>query len=98
MSSKASTNHAAVFSSLLVLSLCAVGITFLHLSIMANNLAIFGVAAVMAGLVLFQYMNLKGEGGLIYWVLIVPLALFAILLFLLMPDVCHFSVDFLRGL
>ncbi len=98
MSSKASTNHAAIFSSLLVLSLCAVGITFLHLSIMANNLAIFGVAAVMAGLVLFQYMNLKGEGGLIYWVLIVPLALFAILLFLLMPDVCHFSVDFLRGL
>lgn len=98
MSSKTSSNHAAVFSSLMVLSLCAVGVTFLHLSILANNLAIFGVAVVMAGLVVFQYMNLKGEGILIYWVILVPLVLFAILVFLLMPDVCHFSVDFLKGI
>jgi caa(3)-type oxidase subunit IV len=98
MNSTSSSNHLAVFSSLVVLALCAVGVTFLHLSAVANNLAIFGVAVVMAGLVVFQYMNLKSEGTIIYWVTIIPLVLFAILVILLMPDVCHFSIDFLRGL
>jgi len=65
MNSKTSPNHVVVFSSLVVLSLCAVGITLLHLSTLANNLAIFSVAVVMAGLVLFQYMNLKSEGAII---------------------------------
>ena len=98
MNSKTTSNHVAVFSSLVVLSLCAVGITFLHLSVIANNLAIFGVAMVMAGLVVFQYMNLKAETSIIYWVVIIPLVLFAILVFLLIPDVCHFSPEFLRDL
>jgi cytochrome c oxidase subunit IV len=98
MSSKTSSNHAVVFSSLVVLCLCSVGITYLHLSVVATNTAIFSVAAVMAGLVVFQYMNLKSEAAVIYWVTIIPLVLFAILVFMLIPDVCHFSIDFLRGL
>lgn len=97
MSSKTTSNHAAVFSSLMVLSLCAVGVTFLHLPVLGNNLAIFGVAVVMAGLVLFQYMNLGSESPVIYWLTIIPMVLFAILVFLFIPDVCHFSIDFLRG-
>ncbi len=97
MNSKTTSNHMAVFSSLVVLSLCAVGVTFLHLSVVGNNLAIFGVAVVMAGLVLFQYMNLKSESSVIYWLTIIPMVLFAILVFLFIPDVCHFSIDFLRG-
>ncbi len=98
MSSKTPSNHAAVFSSLVVLSLSSVGIFFLHMPILANNLAIFAVAIVMAGLVFFQYMDLKDEGSIIYWVIIIPFVLFAILVILLIPDVCHYPVDFLRAI
>jgi caa(3)-type oxidase subunit IV len=91
-----SNNHMAVFSSLVVLVFVAVGITFLHLPVTANNLAIFAVAAVMAGLVFFQYMDLKSEGKLIYWIMIIPFVLFGILLVLFIPDVCHYSIDFLK--
>jgi caa(3)-type oxidase subunit IV len=98
MNAPTSSNHTAVFISLIVLVLCAVGVTFLHLSVMTQNFSIFGVAAVMASLVFFQYMNLKSEGHLIYWLTIIPLVLFAILVVLLMPDVCHYSIPFLKGL
>jgi caa(3)-type oxidase subunit IV len=91
-----SNNHTVVFSSLVVLALLSVGITLLHMPIMANNLAIFAVAVVMAGLVFFQYMDLKSEGKLIYWIMIIPFVLFGILLVLFIPDVCHFSIDFLK--
>ena len=91
-----SNNHMAVFSSLVTLALVAVGITFLHLPVLGNNLAIFSVATVMAGLVFFQYMDLRDEGKLIYWILIIPCFLFGLLVFLFIPDVCHYSIDFLR--
>jgi len=78
------------------LALSAVGITFLHLPVVSNNLAVFAVATVMAGLVFFQYMDLKSEGKLIYWIMIIPFVLFGILLVLFIPDVCHYSIDFLK--
>ena len=93
-----SSNHAAIFSALVVLALSAVGITFLHMGVVANNLAIFAVATFMAALVFFQYMDLKSEGKLIYWIIIIPFVLFGILVVLFIPDVCHFSPDFLRAL
>ncbi len=88
----------AIFSALVVLVLCAVGIFFLHLPIVLNNLAIFSVAILMAGLVFFQYMDLKSEGKLIYWIMVIPMVLFAILFVLFIPDVCHYSIDFLKEL
>ncbi|HVZ79720.1 MAG TPA: hypothetical protein VHE12_02835 [bacterium] len=95
-SNTASANHSAIFTSLVVLVLCSVGIFFLHLPIMMNNLAIFAVAVVMASLVFFQYMGLKMEGKLIYWTLVIPCVLFGILVVLFTPDVCHYSIDFLK--
>ena len=89
-------NHSAIFSVLVVLALSSVGISFLHLPVLANNLAIFSVAVVMAGLVFFQYMDLKSEGKLIYWIMIIPIILFGILFVLFIPDVCHYSIDFLK--
>jgi hypothetical protein len=98
MNSTSKTQHGTIFSMLVVLALSAVGVTYLHLPVMSNNLAVFAVAFVMAALVFFQYMELKLEGKLIYWVMIIPCVLFVILVVLLIPDVCHFSVDFLKGL
>ena len=98
MSATPNSKHGLIFSVLVIMAFMAVGVTFLHLPLMINNLAIFTVAAVMAALVFFQYMDLKSEGKLIYWVMIVPFVLFAILVVLLIPDVCHYSVDFLKGL
>ncbi len=98
MSTNTKTSHGMIFSALVVMALSAVGLTFLHLSTMMNNLAIFTVAFAMAALVFFQYMELKMEGKLIYWVMVIPCVLFAILVIMLIPDVCHYSVDFLKGL
>lgn len=98
MNNAKTSKHAAVFSSLVVLAICSVGIFFLHLSVLANNLAIFTVAVFMAALVLLQYMNLKAEGHLIYWLMIIPMVLFAILFVLFIPDVCHYSINFLRAI
>lgn len=98
MNNVKTSNHTVVFSSLVILALCSVGIFFLHLSILANNLAIFAVAVCMASLVLLQYMNLKAEGHLIYWLMVIPMVLFAILLVLFIPDVCHYSINFLRAI
>lgn len=91
-----SNNHSIIFSVLVVLALSAVGIVFLHLPAHSNNLAVFAVATVMAGLVFFQYMDLKSEGKLIYWIMIIPFILFGILFVLFIPDVCHYSIDFLK--
>lgn len=91
-----SNNHTAVFSTLVVLVFLSVGVTLLRLPVVPNNLAIFAVAVVMASLVFFQYMDLKDEGKLIYWIMVIPFVLFGILLVLFIPDVCHFSINFLR--
>jgi hypothetical protein len=50
----------------------------------------------MAGLVLGQYMGLRLEGPLVVWTFIVPVALFVVLTLLLMPDIGHVSIEFLR--
>ena len=95
--SKSPTSHTLVFSFLVALVLCAVGVSLLHLPPLANNLAIFAVAFVMAGLVVAQYMDLRMEGLTVKLVVAVPVILFAILVILLMPDVAHVPVpSFLR--
>jgi caa(3)-type oxidase subunit IV len=101
-SPKASMNHSLVFSLLVVLVFASVGIHLAHssghLSGTLNNLAIFAIAAVMAGLVVLQYMGLKIEGPLVVWLFVIPFILFVVLVFLMMPDVAQVPVDFLRVL
>jgi len=91
-------NHGFVFSSLVVLVFCSVGVSLLHLSPAINNLVIFAIAFFMAALVALQYMGLRLEGPLVVWLVIIPSVLFVIVVVLMMPDVAHVRVDFLRKL
>jgi caa(3)-type oxidase subunit IV len=97
-STTSSTKHGMVFSALVAMALSSVGIVFLHLPGFTQNIAVFSVAFLMAGLVFFQYMDLKSEGKLIYWIMVIPFVLFGILVVLFIPDVCHYSIDFMKGL
>ncbi len=94
----ANSKHGMVFGALVAMALSSVGIVFLHLPGLTQNIAVFSVAFLMAGLVFFQYMDLKSEGKLIYWIMVIPFVLFAILVVLFIPDVCHYSIDFLKVL
>ncbi|HUO57239.1 MAG TPA: cytochrome C oxidase subunit IV family protein [bacterium] len=94
----APANHSMVFSLLVVLALIAVGISQIHLSPVMNNLLVFAIAFVMAGLVVSQYMGLKIEGPLVVWLFVIPIVLFAIMVVLMMPDIGHVKVDFLKAL
>ena len=97
-STTASVKHTMVFGALVAMVLSSVGIFLLRLPGLTQNFAIFAVAFLMAGLVFFQYMDLKSEGKLIYWIMIIPFVLFGILVALFIPDVCHYSIDFLKGI
>ena len=85
-SKSASMNHGYIFAMLVILVLGSVGVCVLHLPAVTNNLVIFGIATVMACLVVFQYMNLKMEGPLVIWTVIVPLIMFGILVLVLLSD------------
>jgi len=92
-------NHSLIFGLLVVLMAASVGTSLLlHSSPVANNVVIFIIAFIMAGLVISQYMDLKIEGPLVIWLVLIPVILFAIIVFLMMPDIAHVSVDFLRKL
>lgn len=77
-----SANHNLIFILLVVLSLISIATTFLSISPDLSNWYIFGIAAIMATLVLLQYMDLKSEGFLVYAFFVVPVVLFAILVVL----------------
>jgi caa(3)-type oxidase subunit IV len=94
----AGMKHEMVFGLLVVLALFSVGTTFLHLSYVWNNIVIFGTAFLMAGLVVAQYMGLRLEGPMVVILFVIPLVLFAIMVILMMPDIAHVGVDFLRVL
>jgi hypothetical protein len=95
MNSKSAASHGVIFSLLVALVLFSVGASFLPLSALFHNLIIFGIALVMAGLVLGQYMGLRLEGPLVLWTFFVPVVLFVIII-LLMPDIAHVPVGFLK--
>lgn len=50
-------------------------------------LVIFGIALVKAALVAIHFMHLRHESRLIYAIILVPIALFVILVALLLPDI-----------
>ena len=85
-SKSGSMNHGLIFAMLVILVLGSVGLSLLRLPGLTNNLVVFSIAIVMAGLVVFQYMNLKMEGPLVIWVAIIPLIMFGILVLVLLSD------------
>lgn len=98
MNSKPAASHQVIFSLLVVLVLLSVGASFLPLPALLHNVIIFGIAILMAGLVLGQYMGLRLEGPLVVWTFIVPVILFGVLTLLMMPDIAHVPVGFLKHL
>jgi len=94
---KASARHNIVFSILAGFVLLSVGVSLLHLPESINNLIVLGIAFLMACLVAAQYMGLKWEGRLIDVIVVIPLALFALLIIVLIPDIGHHSIPFLQG-
>ncbi len=92
-SKSAPIHHGLIFSFLVVLVLCSVGLSLLHLSPLLNNLLIFGIAIAMAGLVLFQYMDLRLEGPMVIWLAIIPVVMFLIVVTVLLADTGHLVVN-----
>lgn len=82
----ASSNHSLIYALLVVLAISIVGVSKLHLALVPHNLAIFAIATVMAVLVAIQYMGLKVEGALVYWLMVIPFVIFAIFVFTLIPE------------
>jgi caa(3)-type oxidase subunit IV len=92
-----SAKHGLIFAQLIVLAGLSVLSGFLGLSPIWHTVALFAIAFSMAGLVVAQYMGLKGEGPLIYLVFFIPVVLFAVLVVPLIPDIAHQIVPFMGG-
>ncbi len=90
--SASKSNHELVYGALVILALVTVGSSFLHLPGIEGVCLIFALAFIQAFLVLLQYMGLKIEGVMVYALMIIPLILFAILVFLCIPDISHYPL------
>ena len=86
--------HNLVFSLLVSLVLISVGVSLLHLPPSLNNLIVLGIAFVMAGLVVAEYMGLKREGPMVGVIIAIPVVLFTLLVVLLLPDISHVPIHF----
>ncbi len=87
------SNHGLVYGALVVLALVEVGVSLVNLPGNLNVYTIFGLAVIQCLLVAMQYMGLKAEGVMVYAFMIIPLILFAILVFLLIPDISHYPLN-----
>jgi cytochrome c oxidase subunit IV len=96
-SNTASVKHGFIFIQLVGLAVFSAASVFFGLSGPWHTLLLLAVALSMSGLVVAQYMGLKGEGALVYWTFFIPVILFAVLVAPLIPDIGHILVPFLRG-
>lgn len=80
-------NYVLVWYWLLGLALASVLVSALPLSHTFTVVLVFAAATVKALLVALYYMHLRFERGLMYALVLVPLALFGILLLVLFPEI-----------
>lgn len=78
-----------VFVALMVLTVVTVAISYLHLTIMAAVAVAMLVASIKGALVACYFMHLISERRIIYWVLGLTVAFFAVLMLLPVLDVEH---------
>jgi cytochrome c oxidase subunit 4 len=69
-----------VFSTLLVLTVVTVGVSYLDMPIVPTVIAAIAIASLKAGLVAVFFMHLKSERATIYWPLALTMFLFVGLL------------------
>lgn len=91
--SASKSNHELVFGALVILAALTIASSFLQLPGDWGVVLIIGLAVVQAFLVSLQYMGLKLEGVMVYGLVIIPLALFAVLVFLCIPDISHYPLN-----
>lgn len=82
-------NYVLVWYWLLGLALVSALVGTLPLSHTFTVVVVFAAATVKAVLVALYYMHLRFERGLIYALVLVPLALFGILLLVLFPEIAN---------
>ncbi len=90
--SASKSNHGMVYVALVILALVTVGSSLLQFPGNVGIYIIFVLALAQAFLVALQYMGLKIEGYMVYGLIIIPLVLFAILVFLCIPDIAHYPL------
>ena len=82
-------NYVLVWYWLLGLALASVLVSALPLSHTFTVVLVFAAATVKAVLIVLYYMHLRSERWLIYALVLVPLALFGILLLVLLPEIAN---------
>ena len=85
-SGNAHPNYFAIWVWLVALAIAGVVASYLPVARPVVIFLIFLVAAIKAVLVGLFYMHLKFEGGVIYTIVLVPVALAAIMTIILFPD------------
>ena len=79
-----------VFAALAVLTVATVGVSYIQIeSVAAAVLIALFIASIKAGLVAGYFMHLVSEKRIIFWVLALTVAFFAVLM--LLPSITEFS-------
>ncbi|MCE2438481.1 MAG: cytochrome C oxidase subunit IV family protein [Candidatus Latescibacteria bacterium] len=79
-----------VFAALAVLTVVTVGVSYIQIeSVAATVLIALFIASIKAGLVAGYFMHLVSERRIIFWVLALTVAFFAVLM--LLPSITEFS-------
>ena len=82
--------YVLVFAALAVLTVVTVGVSYLRIeSVAATVLIALFIASIKGGLVAGYFMHLVSEKQIIYWVLALTVAFFAVLM--LLPSITEFS-------
>ena len=79
-------NYFAIWVALCLMAGTSIVVSVAGLAARTAMLVIFSVALGKALLVAWNYMHLKWEGRLVYLLVLIPLALFLILVMALWPD------------
>lgn len=82
--------YVLVFAALAVLTVVTVGVSYLKIeSVAATVLIALFIASIKGGLVAGYFMHLVSEKQIIFWVLALTVAFFAVLM--LLPSITEFS-------
>jgi cytochrome c oxidase subunit 4 len=84
---RAHPNYVAVWGWLMVLAIVSVAVSFLSLPKLFVNWFVFIVAGVKAVLVALYFMHMRFERGLVWALVLIPLAFFVILTAVLLYDI-----------
>jgi cytochrome c oxidase subunit 4 len=80
------TNYMAIFWYLAVLTVLEIGVIFLPISKLAIGIMLVAMACAKASLVALYFMHLRFEARTLGYIALTPVAIGALLVFVLLPD------------